>query len=146
MKSFYNIIKAPLIFYLLLLLPSLFIACKKPILTTSHHTYAEGLYKMNTLDYFGAIECFDALIQNDSLNSEAFLKRGFSKGGLKDYKGAITDCNHSLIINPNDGRAYICKGLSNIELNLHQQGCFNLAKAFELGNLNAFHLHKIYCP
>ena len=55
-----------------------------------------GIIKNNLNDDKGAIKYFDKAIMLDSNCAEAYYYRGCAKVNLKDYEGAIGDCNKAI--------------------------------------------------
>ena len=63
-------------------------------------------------DYKGAIIVYNSAIEKDSLYTNAYNFRGFSKFFIKDYKGAIIDFTKSIELNPKKHDIYYFRGLS----------------------------------
>ncbi|MFH2143382.1 MAG: hypothetical protein ABIJ97_13235 [Bacteroidota bacterium] len=76
---------------------------------------------------------------------EAYYVRGFSKGALKDYQGAIADCNIAIEIDSKCASAYYVRGIAKIQLKQKEGGCIDLSKAGELGYEEAYDIIKEHC-
>ncbi|MDG1900769.1 MAG: hypothetical protein P8I80_00925 [Bacteroidales bacterium] len=79
-----------------------------------------------------AISDLDKYILIDSSNGEAFLNRAAVKLA-DDTKGAISDCEISISINPNDKNAYLILGLAQYKYGMIEDACFNYKKSIDLG-------------
>jgi tetratricopeptide (TPR) repeat protein len=61
-------------------------------------------------DFDTSIQCFGIMIQKEKDNAELYVKRSMSKSGLKDFNGAIKDCDIAIKINPHFTEAYLQRG------------------------------------
>jgi len=64
---------------------------------------------------------------------------------IKDYKGAIEDCNKAIELNPNYAKTYYNRGNSKIRLGQKDDDCLDFSKAGELGLAKAYENIKEYC-
>jgi len=71
--------------------------------------------------------------------------RGLAKAKLGDYKGAISDYNKAIELNPKLADAYYDRGVVKLLLGQKDSGCLDLYKAGELGFDKAYEVIKEYC-
>ena len=107
--------------------------------------FARGNVKMKLQDYYGAIDDFTAVIAINENFVEAYFSRGRAKQFLQAYQDAINDCSKIIQINPKNSDAYSMRGILRIEFGDTINGCLDLSKAGELGDLNAYELIKEKC-
>lgn len=107
--------------------------------------YARGNVKMKLQDYYGAIDDFTAVIAINENFVEAYFSRGRAKQFLQAYQDAINDCSKIIQINPKNSDAYSMRGILRIEFGDTKNGCLDLSKAGELGDLKAYELIKEKC-
>jgi len=53
-------------------------------------------------DYAGAIRNYDKIIDIDANDADVYVKRSDARYQLKDFKGALDDCNKAIELNPQD--------------------------------------------
>jgi len=107
--------------------------------------FARGNVKMKLQDYYGAIDDFSAVIAVNENFVEAYFSRGRAKQFLQAYQDAINDCSKIIQINPKNADAYSMRGILRIEFGDTKNGCLDLSKAGELGDLKAYELIKEKC-
>ena len=107
--------------------------------------FARGNVKMKLQDYYGAIADFTACINFNENNIEAYFNRGKAKQFLQAYEDAINDCSKIIQINPKNVDAYFMRGILRIEFGDMKNGCLDLSKAGELGDLKAYEVIKEKC-
>jgi tetratricopeptide (TPR) repeat protein len=107
--------------------------------------FARGNVKMKLQDYYGAIADFTACINLNENNIEAYFNRGKAKQFLQAYEDAINDCSKIIQINPKNVDAYFMRGILRIEFGDVKNGCLDLSKAGELGDLKAYEVIKEKC-
>jgi tetratricopeptide (TPR) repeat protein len=107
--------------------------------------FARGNVKMALQDYYGAIDDYTSAISINENYVEAYFSRGKAKQFLQAYQDAINDCTKILQINPRNAAAYSLRGILRIEFGDPKNGCLDLSKAGELGDLNAYDLIKERC-
>jgi tetratricopeptide (TPR) repeat protein len=107
--------------------------------------FARGNVKMKLQDYYGAIDDFSAAIAINENYIEAYFNRGKAKQYLAAYEDAINDCTKIIQINPKNIDAYYMRGLLRINFGDHKNGCLDLSKAGELGDLKAYEAIKEKC-
>ena len=78
-------------------------------------------------------------------NIEAYFNRGKAKQFLQAYEDAINDCTKIIQINPKNMDAYFMRGVLRIEFGDTKNGCLDLSKAGELGDLKAYEMIKEKC-
>jgi tetratricopeptide (TPR) repeat protein len=107
--------------------------------------FARGNVKMKLQDYYGAIDDYTMAITLNENYVEAYFNRGRAKQYLQAYQDAINDCTKIIQINPKNVDAYYMRGLLRIEFGDTKNGCLDLSKAGELGDLKAYELIKEKC-
>lgn len=107
--------------------------------------YARGNVKMKLQDYYGAVADYTAAITINENYVDAYFSRGKAKQFLQAYQDAINDCTKIIEINPKNADAYSMRGLLRIEFGDTKNGCLDLSKAGELGDLKAYDLIKEKC-
>jgi tetratricopeptide (TPR) repeat protein len=107
--------------------------------------FARGNTKMKLQDYYGAIADFSSAIAINENYVEAYFNRGRAKQFLLAFEDAINDCSKIIQINPKSYDAYYMRGLLRIEFGDRKQGCLDLSKAGELGDLKAYDAIKEKC-
>lgn len=107
--------------------------------------FARGNVKMRLQDYYGAIEDFSAAISVNENFVEAYFSRGKAKQLLMAYEDAINDVTKIIQINPKSVDAYYMRGILRIDFGDMKNGCLDLSKAGELGDLRAYEVIKEKC-
>jgi tetratricopeptide (TPR) repeat protein len=107
--------------------------------------FGRGNVKMKLQDYYGAIDDFSAAITINENYIEAYFKRGKAKQFLQAYQDAINDCTKIIQINPKSVDAYYMRGILRIDFGDTKNGCLDLSKAGELGDLKAYEVIKERC-
>lgn len=107
--------------------------------------YARGNVKMKLQDYYGAIDDYSAVITINENNVDAYFARGRAKQFLQAYQDAINDCTKIIQLKPKSADAYSMRGILRIEFGDTKNGCLDLSKAGELGDLKAYELIKEKC-
>lgn len=107
--------------------------------------YARGNIKMALQDYYGAVDDYTAAITINENYVEAYFSRGKAKQFLQAYQDAINDCTKIIQINPKNASAYSMRGILRIEFGDLKNGCLDLSKAGEMGDLKAYDLIKEKC-
>lgn len=107
--------------------------------------FARGNIKMKLQDYYGAISDFSSCISFNENNIEAYFNRGKAKQYLLAYEDAINDCSKIIQINPKNHDAFYMRGILRIEFGDTKNGCLDLSKAGELGDLKAYETIKEKC-
>lgn len=107
--------------------------------------FARGNVKMKLQDYYGAVDDYSAAIAINENFVDAYFNRGKAKQFLQAYQDAINDCTKIIQINPKNADAYSMRGILRIEFGDLKNGCLDLSKAGELGDLKAYELIKENC-
>jgi tetratricopeptide (TPR) repeat protein len=107
--------------------------------------FARGNVKMRLQDYYGAIEDFSAAIAVNENFVEAYFSRGKAKQLLMAYEDAINDVTKIIQINPKSVDAYYMRGILRIDFGDMKNGCLDLSKAGELGDLRDYEVIKEKC-
>ena len=107
--------------------------------------FARGNVKMKLQDYYGAIDDYTAAININENYIEAYFNRGKAKQMLLAYQDAINDCTKIIQINSKSVDAYYMRGILRIDFGDMKNGCLDLSKAGELGDLKAYEMIKERC-
>lgn len=107
--------------------------------------FARGNVKMKLQDYYGAIADYSSAIAINENYIEAYFNRGKAKQFLQAYEDAINDCSKIIQIHPKNVDAYYMRGILRIEFGDVKNGCLDLSKAGELGDLKAYEAIKEKC-
>jgi tetratricopeptide (TPR) repeat protein len=100
---------------------------------------------MKLLDYYGAIADYSSAIAINENFIEAYFNRGKASQFLNTYEDAIADCSKIIQINPKNYDAYYMRGILNISYGKTKEGCLDLSKAGELGDLKAYETIRDKC-
>ena len=76
----------------------------------SNDYFVKGMQKFNSARHVEAIEYYDKAIEADSNNFNAWIRRGFSKGVMKDFDGELSDYTTVIEKDPDHIWAYISRG------------------------------------
>ncbi len=107
--------------------------------------FERGNAKMKLQDYYGAIADFSSTITLNENHIEAYFRRGQAKQFLQAYEDAINDCSKIISINPKSIDAWYMRGLLRIDFGDLKNGCLDLSKAGELGDVKAYETIKEKC-
>lgn len=107
--------------------------------------FVRGNVKMKLQDYYGAVDDYSAAILVNENYIDAYLNRGKAKQFLQAYEDAINDCSKIIQINPKSIDAYYMRGILRIDFGDVKNGCLDLSKAGELGDLKAYEAIKEKC-
>src|SRR5688572_31888526 len=107
--------------------------------------YARGNVKMKLQDYYGAIADYTSAITINENYIEAYFNRGRAKQFLQAYEDAINDCTKIIQIKANNIDAYYMRGILRINFGDLKNGCLDLSKAGEMGDLKAYESIKEKC-
>jgi len=107
--------------------------------------FFRGNVKMKLQDYYGAIDDYTSAININENYIEAYFNRGKAKQYLQAYQDAINDCSKIIQINPKNVDAYYMRGILRIDFGDTKNGCLDLSKAGELGDLKAYEAIREKC-
>ncbi len=107
--------------------------------------FERGNIKYMLQDYYGAINDYTEAIAHNENNLEAYYKRGQAKQQLEAYQDAINDCTKIIEKDPKNMDAYFLRGVLRLEYGQRTQGCLDLSKAGELGDLKAYEMIRERC-
>jgi tetratricopeptide (TPR) repeat protein len=107
--------------------------------------FCRGNVKMKLQDYYGAIDDYSSAIALNESYIEAYFNRGKAKQYLQAYEDAINDCSKIIQINPKNFDAYYMRGILRINFGDVKNGCLDLSKAGELGDLKAYEAIREKC-
>jgi tetratricopeptide (TPR) repeat protein len=107
--------------------------------------FARGNVKMKLQDYYGAIADYSSAISFNENYIEAYYQRGRAKQFLQAYEDAINDCSKIIQLNAKSVDAYYMRGILRIDFGDVKNGCLDLSKAGELGDLKAYEVIKERC-
>lgn len=107
--------------------------------------FSRGNVKMKLQDYYGAIADYTSAITINENYIEAYFNRGKAKQYLQAYEDAINDCSKIIQINPKNKDAYYMRGVLRITFGDMKNGCLDLSKAGELGDMRAYEMIKEKC-
>jgi tetratricopeptide (TPR) repeat protein len=107
--------------------------------------YARGNVKMKLQDYYGAIADYTSAIALNENYIDAYFNRGKAKHFLQAYEDAINDCSKIIQIHPKNVDAYYMRGILRLDFGDMKNGCLDLSKAGELGDLKAYEMIKEKC-
>lgn len=107
--------------------------------------FARGNVKMKLQDYYGAIDDYSGAIAINQNYIEAYFNRGKAKQFLQAYEDAINDCSKIIQLHPKNVDAYYMRGILRIDFGDMKNGCLDLSKAGELGDLKAYEVIKEKC-
>src|SRR5688572_1878859 len=107
--------------------------------------FSRGNVKMKLQDYYGAIDDYSAAIKINENYIDAYFQRGKAKHFLQAYEDAINDCSKIIQLHPKNVDAYYMRGILRIDFGDTKNGCLDLSKAGELGDLKAYEMIKEKC-
>ena len=107
---------------------------------------SRGLVYLHLNDYQSALSNFNQAISlSKATFPEALNNRAIIKHKLKDYHGAIQDCELALTAKPEFSEAYFNRGLAKSMLKQTEAACKDWKQASELGLPIAIDYYKSQC-
>ncbi|MFM2155897.1 MAG: hypothetical protein RL516_646 [Bacteroidota bacterium] len=87
-----------------------------------------------------AIKLLDQALSFDTLNYNAYIKRGFMKGSVSDFEGELNDYNTVLNFDSTHVQAYLSRGSAYSKLKKYNLAMndFNKVLMFDAGNYEAY--------
>jgi len=106
----------------------------KSVKADSHKSLLlEGIEKIESTDYSGALDDINDFLKQYPTNWEAYYHRGVSKNNLSDYEGAKSDFSKSIELNPNLwAPSFNGRGFSKQMLGDHNGAISDFTKSIEL--------------
>ena len=106
----------------------------KSVKADSHNSLLlEGIEKIESTDYSGALDDINDFLKQYPTNWEAYYHRGVSKNNLSDYEGAKSDFSKSIELNPNLwAPSFNGRGFSKQMLGDHNGAISDFTKSIEL--------------
>jgi tetratricopeptide (TPR) repeat protein len=105
--------------------------------TDSKAIYKCGEYYFGSEDYMNALKCFNQNLKEDPNNGLYYKARGKTYLKTATYRYAIGDLSMSLDLAPGDSETWMYLGIAKIQSGDTEDGCSDLKKAQQLGNVQA---------
>ena len=105
-----------------------------------NYFHDSGRYKLQSKDYYGAINDFTKCIELEPRMVSAFQNRACAKFELKNYDGALYDINKAIQLEPNDGFLHWLKAYFKYDAGCsgkYANCCKDYKKACSLGSQTA---------
>ena len=83
-------------------------------------------------NYQEAIEAYTNAIKEDSTNSNAWIRRGFTRGIIKDFEGEMADYSFVIEVEPKHKWAYISRGSARNRLGDYTNALKDFNKALQI--------------
>ncbi len=93
--------------------------------------FLRALCYENTNDFSSAINNYTDAIKYNYINEQLYVNRAICYGKINDFTNALNDINFVLSKNPGNAFAWYLSGIAKI--NLGQNGCNDLANAYQKG-------------
>ncbi len=97
----------------------------KEYFTKAQQSYSVAKYKE-------AVEYYTLSINADSTNTNAWIRRGFTRGLLKDFDGEMSDYSSVINFDPQHKWAYISRGSARNRLGDYKNAMADFNKAIEI--------------
>jgi tetratricopeptide (TPR) repeat protein len=98
--------------------------------------YNQGVDKLDSGDYRGAIASFDQAIQLDANDADTYYNRGYAYHSLGNYDKAISDYSAAIRIKADFDQAYSNRGYAQYVLKNYREAIADCTKAIELNPKN----------
>ena len=96
-------------------------------------------------EYTRALLQINDCLEEENGREELFLKRGELYLQMKTYDFAENDFSMALDLNPNNSRTYLNRGITRIQKNKIKDACYDLRKAFRMGERTALEFLQSHC-
>jgi tetratricopeptide (TPR) repeat protein len=103
-----------------------------------------GNLSIKMKEYVKAISYYTISININPDFSDSYFNRSIAKAKLGDYRGAIMDLNKDIELAPS-ASSYLNRGQYKIIIGYNEEGCLDLSKAGELGEMKAYEMIQEYC-
>jgi len=104
-----------------------------------------GNAKLDSGDFQGAIDDYTLAVKLDRWFADAYNNLGLAREKLQDISGALDAFNRAIKLNRKFSDAYLNRGLLRIKAGIKDDGCRDLKKAAELGDVRAAETIKELC-
>ena len=123
--------KSVLISAILILITLIAFAQERNSAKSNEH-FIKGQQLFANVKYREAIDAFTKAIREDSTNTNAWIRRGFCKGLLKDFDGEMADYSKVIEIDPDHKWAYISRGSAYNRLGKYKEAFKDFDRALEI--------------
>jgi tetratricopeptide (TPR) repeat protein len=107
--------------------------------------YNRANEKMLTGDFIGAVEDYQNSLLIDSTNISTLFLLAEAKIKINDLAGALNTYSAIIKLDSSSAKAYYLRGVSEINLKMNDEACYDFKKAGELGYFDAYEMTKKYC-
>lgn len=107
--------------------------------------YNRANEKMLTGDFVGAVEDYQNSLLIDSTNINTLFILAEAKIKINDLAGALNTYSAIIKLDSSSAKAYYSRGVSEINLKMNDEACYDFKKAGELGYFDAYEMTKKYC-
>jgi tetratricopeptide (TPR) repeat protein len=98
----------------------------------SQEYYIKGQTQFNSARYEKAIEFYTLAIEADSTNYNAWIRRGFTRGMVKDFTGEMEDYSSVIQKDPDHIWAYISRGSAMNRKSMFNEAIVDFNRALEI--------------
>ncbi|PLX01066.1 MAG: hypothetical protein C0594_14630 [Marinilabiliales bacterium] len=95
-----------------------------------------GMQKAGSGDYKGAIEDYTKAISKDPEDLNAYLKRAFAYGIVKEYDKAVADYSKVIKSNPDHALSYLSRGSAYNKLKKYEKALADFDKVLSIDEEN----------
>ncbi|HOS49478.1 MAG TPA: tetratricopeptide repeat protein [Bacteroidia bacterium] len=99
---------------------------------TSAKFFNQAMIKFRQAKNEEAIRLLTSAINADTLNDDAWIKRGFIKSMVGDFEGELQDYNRVIAIHPDHKWAYISRGSAYNKMEKFNEAIGDFNKALEI--------------
>jgi tetratricopeptide (TPR) repeat protein len=105
--------------------------------------FLRALCNESSSDFIAAINNYTDAVKHHYEDEQLYLNRAICYGKTNNFKAALSDVNLILSKNPNNAFAWYLSGVAKI--NLKENGCNDLATAYQKGYQSAMQALNQYC-